>query len=69
MIINHSHSRGHTHTHAWTPGPLPLFYGLTCHDRGMTAVLSQRGGEEIGEGGEERCGFRADGEEGGVSVS
>lgn len=43
-------------------GPLLLFYGLTCHDRGMTATLSRREGEERGDGGQgrRRCGLRAD---------
>lgn len=40
IIINHTH----IHT-PFLPGllwPLLLFYGLTCHDGGMTATLSKR---------------------------
>lgn len=43
IIINHTNTHTDTHTPClpallW---PLPLFYGLTCHDRGMTATFSQ----------------------------
>lgn len=62
-IINHTH----THTQSlwallWT---LLLFYGLTCHDGGMTATLSEREErkwERVGAVG--RCGFGVDGGEG-----
>lgn len=34
-------------------GPLPLLYGLTCHDGGMTAALSRTGsGRKEGRKGE-----------------
>lgn len=69
VIINHAYA--HTLPYRALLRPPLLFYGLTCHKRGMTATLGKKGGEEMGEGGEERCGFRVDGEGGlaGVSVS
>lgn len=40
IIINHTHI--HTPCLRGPLWPLLLFYGLTCHDRGMTATLSKR---------------------------
>lgn len=56
VIINHAH----TPCLGAVRLPPLLFYGLTCHDRGMTATLSEREGRKWGEGGDERCGFGVD---------
>lgn len=49
--------------------PLLLFYGLTCHDGGMTATLSEREERKWEREGVEKCGFEVDGREGEKWVS